>query len=199
MAVSSSLARSATAVVKSEPAHGNSIGDTAAAQADLKSDATAKSELNAVSTEAGGGRLSTDSLVQPKEENHGGDHGSNSSRSKSEEAYTLFFGSSNWYLFLRLHAILCDRLYNMYEQSQILLGEEVCHRNNRRDSTATALRLKPKSDVKIEDYYPTFVEMLKNVLDGNMDTTNFEDSLREMFGIHAYMAFTLDRVSFECG
>lgn len=83
----------------------------------------------------------------------------------------------------------------MYERAQILAAEEEKYRSNRRESTATALRLKPKSEIQVEDYYPTFLEMLKNVLDGNMDSNNYEDSLREMFGIHAYIAFTLDRVS----
>jgi len=36
--------------------------------------------------------------------------------------------------------------------------------------------------------------MIKNVLDGNMESTAYEDTLREMFGIHAYIAFTLDKV-----
>lgn len=112
-----------------------------------------------------------------------------------EEAYTLYFANNNWYLFLRLHAILCDRLRNMYDRAQILTAEEAQYRNNRRESTATALRLKPKREIQVEDYYPAFLDMLKNVLDGNMDGNNFEDSLREMFGIHAYVAFTLDRVS----
>lgn len=66
---------------------------------------------------------------------------------------------------------------------------------NRRESTATALRLKPKPDVQVEDYYPTFLDMLKNVLDGNMDSNTFEDTMREMFGIYAYISFTLDKVS----
>uniref|UniRef100_A0A6B2EGL1 Paired amphipathic helix protein Sin3a n=1 Tax=Phlebotomus kandelakii TaxID=1109342 RepID=A0A6B2EGL1_9DIPT len=112
----------------------------------------------------------------------------------TEEAYTLFFGNSNWYLFLRLHAILCERLRTMYERAQALAVEEAKHRSNRRESTATALRLKPKSEIQVEDFYPTFLDMLKNVLDGNMEANNYEDSLREMFGIHAYVAFTLDRV-----
>ncbi|XP_059614340.1 paired amphipathic helix protein Sin3b isoform X2 [Phlebotomus argentipes] len=112
----------------------------------------------------------------------------------TEEAYTLFFGNSNWYLFLRLHAILCERLRTMYDRAQTLAVEEAKHRGNRRESTATALRLKPKSEIQVEDYYPTFLDMLKNVLDGNMEANNYEDSLREMFGIHAYVAFTLDRV-----
>ena len=83
----------------------------------------------------------------------------------------------------------------MYERAQILAAEEAKYRSNRRESTATALRLKPMCEVPVDDYYPTFLDMLKNVLDGNMEINNYEDSLREMFGIHAYLAFTLDRVS----
>ncbi|XP_058453368.1 paired amphipathic helix protein Sin3a isoform X2 [Malaya genurostris] len=111
-----------------------------------------------------------------------------------EEAYTLFFTNNNWYLFLRLHTILCDRLRTIYERAQIIATEEKAYQISRTNSTATALRLKPKSEIKVEDFYATFLEMLKNVLDGNMEAGNFEDSLREMFGIHAYIAFTLDRV-----
>ena len=36
--------------------------------------------------------------------------------------------------------------------------------------------------------------MIKQVLDGNLDTNQYEDMLREMFGIHAYIAFTMDKV-----
>uniref|UniRef100_A0A1Q3EYU6 Paired amphipathic helix protein Sin3a n=1 Tax=Culex tarsalis TaxID=7177 RepID=A0A1Q3EYU6_CULTA len=111
-----------------------------------------------------------------------------------EEAYTLFFTNNNWYLFLRLHAILCERLRTIYERAQIIATEEKAYQSTRTNSTATALRLKPKSEIKVEEFYATFLEMLKNVLDGNMEAGNYEDSLREMFGIHAYIAFTLDRV-----
>lgn len=38
--------------------------------------------------------------------------------------------------------------------------------------------------------------MLKNVLDGNMDSNTFEDTMREMFGIYAYISFTLDKVGY---
>lgn len=85
----------------------------------------------------------------------------------------------------------------MYERAQLLAAEEAQYKNSRRESTATALRLKPKSEIQVEDYYSAFLDMLKNVLDGNMDANNYEDSLREMFGIHAYIAFTLDRVSWS--
>ncbi|XP_044596895.1 paired amphipathic helix protein Sin3a-like isoform X2 [Cotesia glomerata] len=111
-----------------------------------------------------------------------------------EEAYTLFMGSNSWYLFLRLHQILCERLTKMYDRAVALAEEESRYKQQRKESTAVALRLKPKSEVEIEDYYPAFLDMVKNVLDGNMESTVYEDSLREMFGIHAYTAFTLDKV-----
>ena len=50
-------------------------------------------------------------------------------------------------------------------------------------------------EIEPEDYYPAFLDMVKNLLDGNMDSQAYEDTLREMFGIHAYLSFTLDKVS----
>ncbi|KAK0096562.1 hypothetical protein PV326_005141 [Microctonus aethiopoides] len=111
-----------------------------------------------------------------------------------EEAYSLFMGSNNWYLFLRLHQILCERLTKMYDRAATLADEERRYKQQRKESTAVALRLKPKSEIDIEDYYPAFLDMVKNILDGNMESTSYEDTLREMFGIHAYVAFTLDKV-----
>ncbi|XP_076647106.1 SIN3 transcription regulator family member A isoform X3 [Halictus rubicundus] len=111
-----------------------------------------------------------------------------------DEAYTLFMGSNNWYLFLRLHHILCERLTKMYERAVALADEESRYKQQRKESTAVALRLKPKNEIEIDDYYPAFLDMVKNVLDGNMESTAYEDTLREMFGIHAYIAFTLDKV-----
>ncbi|KAK7790679.1 hypothetical protein R5R35_008201 [Gryllus longicercus] len=111
-----------------------------------------------------------------------------------DETYTLFFGNNNWYLFLRLHQILCERLTRMYERAVQLAADEARYRRGRKESTAIALRLKPKSEIEVEDYYPAFLDMVKNVLDGNMDANAYEDTLREMFGIHAYIAFTLDKV-----
>lgn len=112
-----------------------------------------------------------------------------------DEAYTLFFANSNWYYFVRLHAILCDRLRTIYERTQILASEEEKYKTTRRESAAIALRLKPQNEYEIPEYYPAFLEMLKSLLDGNMDATTYEDKLRDMYGIHAYIAFTLDRVS----
>lgn len=102
--------------------------------------------------------------------------------------------NNNWYIFLRLHAVLCERLAKIYEQAVQLAADESRDRCGRKESTAVALRLKPKPQIAMEDYYPAFLDMVKNLLDGNMDSNAYEDTLREMFGIHAYIAFTLDKV-----
>lgn len=49
-------------------------------------------------------------------------------------------------------------------------------------------------EIPVEEYFPAFVDMVKQVLDGNLDGNQFEDTLREMFGIHAYLGFTMDKV-----
>lgn len=114
--------------------------------------------------------------------------------SSTEECYTLFFGNNNWYLFLRLHHILCDRLSQIYKKSTQLVHEECIYQVTRSESAAAKLRLNPKSEIEVEDYYPALLDMIKSVLDGNMDSNTYEDTLREMFGIHAYVGFTLDKV-----
>lgn len=52
----------------------------------------------------------------------------------------------------------------------------------------------PLVDIEVEDYYSAFLEMVRNLLDGNMEASQYEDSLREMFTIHAYIAFTMDKL-----
>lgn len=70
----------------------------------------------------------------------------------SDESYSLIMCNNNWYLFLRLHQILCDRLTKIYNQSVIITNEETASANCvsgplGKESTAVALRLKPKSEL----------------------------------------------------
>lgn len=140
-----------------------------------------------------------------------------------EDSYQMFYIDDKWYCFLRLHHILCQRLGSIYERSKILIAEEEKERKDRKESTAIALRLKPRSkfsimsnfddcrelqtnminspfprtnqdDIEVEDYFPVFVDMIKQLLDGNLDSNQYEDMLRDMFGIYAYVAFTMDKV-----
>ncbi|CAJ0967159.1 unnamed protein product [Ranitomeya imitator] len=121
-----------------------------------------------------------------------------------EDTYNLFYVNNNWYIFLRLHQILCSRLLRIYNQAEKQVEEEVRERDwerevlglkrDKNDSPAIQLRLKEPMDIEAVDYYPAFLDMVRNLLDGNMDSNQYEDSLREMFTIHAFIAFTMDKL-----
>lgn len=113
---------------------------------------------------------------------------------EDDDVYMLFYVNNNWYLFFRLHQILCERLYKIYTYSTKMAAEEAMCRQERKESTAIALRLKAPSEVEPEEYYPYYLEMVKSLLDGNMEPNQYEDQLREMYGIHAYIAFTMDKL-----
>ncbi|XP_072527230.1 paired amphipathic helix protein Sin3a isoform X2 [Salminus brasiliensis] len=124
--------------------------------------------------------------------------------SACDEAYNLFYVNNNWYVFLRLHHILCSRLLRIYGQAEKQIEEETREREwernvlglkrEKNDSPAVQLRLREPMDIDVEDYYSAFLEMVRNLLDGNMETSQYEDQLREMFTIHAYIAFTMDKL-----
>ena len=50
------------------------------------------------------------------------------------------------------------------------------------------------AEIQVEQYYPTFLNMAKALMEGNIDCSSFEDTCREMFGVHAYVVFTVDRL-----
>jgi len=110
------------------------------------------------------------------------------------EEYTMLMGNNHIYLFFRLHSILTERLAKIYDQAVIIAAEEGDSNQDKKESTAAALRLKPKNGLSATDYYPAFLDLVRNLLDGNMENQAYEDTLREMFGIHAFTAFTLDKV-----
>ncbi|KAM9754570.1 SIN3 transcription regulator family member Aa isoform 1-T1 [Menidia menidia] len=121
-----------------------------------------------------------------------------------DDAYNLFYVNNNWYIFLRLHQTLCSRLLRLYGQAEHQIEEDVRERDwekevlglkrEKNDNPAIQLRLKEPMDIEVEDYYSAFLEMVRNLLDGNMEASQYEDSLREMFTIHAYIAFTMDKL-----
>ena len=64
-----------------------------------------------------------------------------------DDKYSLFFCNNNWYLFLRLHEILCERLYKIREQANRIIAEEAKTKGDRKESTAIALRMKTLSEL----------------------------------------------------
>uniref|UniRef100_A0A8C9PHB6 Paired amphipathic helix protein Sin3b n=1 Tax=Spermophilus dauricus TaxID=99837 RepID=A0A8C9PHB6_SPEDA len=121
-----------------------------------------------------------------------------------DDVYSLFFANNNWYFFLRLHQTLCSRLLRIYRQAQKQLLEHrtekereqlLCEgRREKGSDPAMELRLKQPSEVELEEYYPAFLDMVRSLLEGSIDPTQYEDTLREMFTIHAYIGFTMDKL-----
>ncbi|XP_069783910.1 paired amphipathic helix protein Sin3b isoform X3 [Narcine bancroftii] len=121
-----------------------------------------------------------------------------------DDVYNLFFVNNNWYFFLRLHQILCYRLLRIYRQAEKQLLEYQVEkekekqlqegRKEKASDPAVELRLKQQSEIELEEYYPAFLDMVRNLLDGNIEPTQYEDTLREMFTIHAYIGFTVDKL-----
>ncbi|CAF0772019.1 unnamed protein product [Brachionus calyciflorus] len=115
-----------------------------------------------------------------------------------EDMYRLLYVDEHWYLFFRYHQILCERLFKIYKHSQHLAEQELIDAKYRDQSVAEMLKLRNKLEVSVDEYYPAFLDIVRNLLDGNMDSSQYEDTLREMFGTHAYIAFTLDKVVHNC-
>ena len=62
--------------------------------------------------------------------------------------------------------MLCDRLLKMYKLAMKIVAFEAHDKKYRKEGTAVALRLKKPESTDVEEYYPTFLDMVKNVLDG---------------------------------
>lgn len=116
------------------------------------------------------------------------------SNGNGDDSYSLLFGNNNWYLLMRLHYILCDRLAYFYNHAQTAIEAEREKPKTDSVETAYALCLKPSRIVEPDRYYETFLDMVRNYLDGHIETATYEEQLRDMFGIHAYIGFTMDKL-----
>ncbi|CAF0962194.1 unnamed protein product [Rotaria magnacalcarata] len=117
---------------------------------------------------------------------------------KPDDMFHLFFVNDNYYYFFRLHQLLYERLLKMFQQSLRLIEEDDGSQRNRPLSIASVLRTSNRPNITVDEYYSVFLDMVRHLLDGNMDSLTYEDSLREMFGIHAYIAFTMDKIIQNC-
>lgn len=54
--------------------------------------------------------------------------------------------------------------------------------------------VKPTALVEPEKCYGYLLEMVKSYLDGNLEAAVYEEQLRDVFTIHAYVAYTMDKL-----
>ncbi|GFS45260.1 paired amphipathic helix protein Sin3a [Trichonephila inaurata madagascariensis] len=96
--------------------------------------------------------------------------------------YTLFFVNKTWFVFFRQFHILIERLSKLLNES------------NRKEALA-----KENGDISIQEEKPKtsyveLIERLNQLLSGAIDYSKFEEEARSLFGIHAYVSYTMDKL-----
>ncbi|CDW55738.1 PAH and Sin3 corepress domain containing protein [Trichuris trichiura] len=109
--------------------------------------------------------------------------------------YSILFGPSPWYVFLRLYCILSERLSGFYDASRDLASkfgqEEFSYLY---ETTVLRNRFTSNSKVQPDDLYNQFLNLTKHWLDGGIESTTYEDAVRDVFTLRAYKAFTIDQI-----
>jgi len=97
----------------------------------------------------------------------------------------VFYGNTSFYLFCRLLEVLYERLQKARELS-----------NNPQTNSNFAFLMNPTKNLKDDDgdRYKSFKKILNGFISGAKDQNQYEDDCRTLFGIQAYILFTLDRV-----
>ena len=62
--------------------------------------------------------------------------------------------------------MICERLLKMYQRSVEIAESEASDKKQRKEATAVSLRLKAPAEIDVEEYYPAFLDMVRNLLDG---------------------------------
>ncbi|KAJ2455640.1 hypothetical protein EV183_000739 [Coemansia sp. RSA 2336] len=120
------------------------------------------------------------------------------STSTTKNVSRAFYTNSNYYVFLRLFQILYERFNRLRE-----LGPECQDKvtqAHQAQSVATKLGMRQQIDVlkaydlERTDYYTIFLELVDQFLQGQLESSSFDEAMRVMYGINAYRILTVDKV-----
>ncbi|CAH8841345.1 unnamed protein product [Trichobilharzia szidati] len=111
-----------------------------------------------------------------------------------QEYYSVLYGNNHWYAFLRLHHLLLCRLHHLRTRGATAVQEAVSDKDEYHVQAAELLHLRRYGGTDPSQYYTHALNLVKDLLDGGEDINTYEDRLRDMFGIHAYPWFTMDRL-----
>uniref|UniRef100_UPI00358F8FB4 paired amphipathic helix protein Sin3b-like n=1 Tax=Myxine glutinosa TaxID=7769 RepID=UPI00358F8FB4 len=124
----------------------------------------------------------------------------------ADSVYSLFFANSTWYIFLRLHQILCTRpLYireHAPESVPVKKQASPAQGGNAQAETAISpagtteekVDTDPEKEAKGGCGYAAFLALTRRLLDGEMEPSEYEDALRDLLTIHGFVAYTMDRL-----
>ncbi|CAM8944784.1 unnamed protein product [Rhodiola kirilowii] len=99
---------------------------------------------------------------------------------KAKKDSRVFYGNDNYYVLLRLHQMLYER---------ILFAKT--------NSVAAEVKRRPLDDNGNLEPFTRFLKALYSLLDGSSDNAKFEDDCRSLIGNHSYILFTIDKLIYK--
>ncbi|CEP19155.1 hypothetical protein [Parasitella parasitica] len=103
-----------------------------------------------------------------------------------------FFCNSQYYCLFRLYLVIYERLHKMKSIS----NANDAGPGKKLNQTAVDLDLVPNrfEDIDLsQGFYQTLMDMIDNYFEGEIDQATFEENVRYVFGIDAYVIFTIDK------
>merc|ERR1712137_664376 len=111
-----------------------------------------------------------------------------------ENTQGLLFGNNSFYVFFRFYQMLYERLLKAKQMAQDSFRKPAP--NNTQKMMSHKLVSKPKKGFSnAEEKYSHYLNnMLRPLVEGDLDFAKYEDTCRELFGISSYILFTMDRL-----
>ncbi|GMT00664.1 hypothetical protein PENTCL1PPCAC_22838, partial [Pristionchus entomophagus] len=112
--------------------------------------------------------------------------------------YRLIYSGNVFYVFLRIHHVLCERLAKLRRACDQLWEEQKLNEHMKEHSPSWNDLQKGLQKLRgPQAHTPSFdhvMFLVKESLDGNMEPVNLEDEMRNMLPTHASMAFSIDKM-----
>ncbi|XP_068642200.1 paired amphipathic helix protein Sin3-like 4 isoform X1 [Aristolochia californica] len=105
-------------------------------------------------------------------------HVSSGIHSRERKESQIFYGNDSFYVLLRLHQVLYERILSA-----------------KHNSSSTERKWRTVKDTS--NPYARFIGALYSLLDGSADNTKFEDDCRAIIGTQSYVLFTLDKLIYK--
>jgi len=104
-----------------------------------------------------------------------------------------FYGNKRFYVFLRVFALLCERLRRAKEleldKGQTAWKPAFIIEEKQTETAAASAVLASEPS-----RYAALLSLIRKLISGGIENSKFEDDVRALFGINAYVLFTIDRV-----
>eukprot|EP00884_Botryococcus_braunii_P021578 jgi/Botrbrau1/8103/Bobra.0230s0026.1 len=109
----------------------------------------------------------------------------------------VMYGNDAFYIFFRLHHYLYDRLRRARQCSAEKVGQGKPGFPARRSEGEVEGGPLPPLDPAAQDLHSQFMTMLFELLEGNLESGQFEDNVRALLGTNSYVLFTLDKLVYK--